>query len=81
MINRLLSYTIDRLACGAQDKYVVMRNNTPAAVILPVAAYEALQDEVEDLGVEAVVARERLRTYDLAKAITHEEMVRRFAGD
>ncbi len=79
-VSRSTKDIIDRLASGEQDKYVVMRNNAPAAVMLPVAAYEALQDEIEDLRVEAV-ARERLRTYDPAKAITHEAMVRRFAGE
>ncbi|MGQ0591915.1 MAG: type II toxin-antitoxin system prevent-host-death family antitoxin [Gammaproteobacteria bacterium] len=71
---------IDRLASGQQDKYVVMRNNAPAAVLLPVAAYEALQDELADLRVEAL-ARERLQSYDPEQAITHEDMVRRFASE
>ncbi|MCP5296787.1 MAG: type II toxin-antitoxin system Phd/YefM family antitoxin [Zoogloeaceae bacterium] len=68
----------ERLESGEQDKYVVMRNNAPAAVMMPVAAYEALIDEIEDLRIEAV-ARERLQSLDRKKAITHAEMVRRFA--
>ncbi|GAB6043228.1 type II toxin-antitoxin system prevent-host-death family antitoxin [Endothiovibrio diazotrophicus] len=43
----------DNLISGKQDRYVVMRNNAPAAVVLPVATYEALQDELDDLRVSA----------------------------
>ncbi|PKO69564.1 MAG: Phd-YefM [Betaproteobacteria bacterium HGW-Betaproteobacteria-14] len=68
----------ERLESGEQDKYVVMRNNAPTAVMMPVAAYEALIDEIEDLRIEAV-ARERLQGFDRKKAITHAEMVQRFA--
>lgn len=68
----------ERLESGEQDKYVVMRNNAPAAVMMPVAAYEALIDEIEDLRIEAV-ARERLQSFDRKKAIPHAEMTKRFA--
>ncbi len=68
----------ERLESGEQDKYVVMRNNAPAAVMMPVAAYEALIDELEDLRIEAV-ARERLRTFDRKKAISHAAITKRFA--
>lgn len=68
----------ERLESGEQDKYVVMRNNAPAAVMMPVAAYEALIDEIEDLRIEAV-ARERLQSFDRKKAIPHTEMMKRFA--
>ena len=68
----------ERLESGEQDKYVVMRNNAPAAVMMPVAAYEALIDEIEDLRIEAV-ARERLQSFDRKKASPHADMVKRFA--
>jgi antitoxin StbD len=46
--------------------------------MMPVAAYEALIDEIEDLRIEAV-ARERLQGFDRKKAIPHAEMMKRFA--
>ena len=33
---------LDRLQSGDQDKYVIMRYNRPACVMLPIATYEAL---------------------------------------
>jgi antitoxin StbD len=71
---------LDRLQSGDQDKYVVMRDNKPACVILPVAGYEELMDELEDLRIDAIAA-ERAATFDPSKAITHEEMLARFGAD
>lgn len=72
---------LDRLQSGDQDKYVVMRDNKPACVILPINGYTDLMDELEDLRIDAIAA-DRVATFDPAKAITHEEMLARFGvGD
>lgn len=67
----------DRLTSGRQDRYVVMRKNAPAAVVLPVEEYEALMEELEDLRIEAVAAG-RLADLDTAPLISHEEMMARY---
>jgi len=67
-----------RLENGEQEKLVVLRNNEISAVLIPVAHYEALLDELEDLRIEAIAA-DRIVTFDPAKAITHEDMVARFS--
>ena len=77
-VSRSAKAIFDRLAKGKQDKCVVMKNNIPVAVMLPVDFYEAIMDELEDLRTESVV-RERIKTFDPAKALTHEEMMIRFA--
>ncbi len=79
-IQRQAKDIFSRLASGDQDKFVVMRNNTLAAVMLTAERYEALLDELEDLRIEAV-ARERLETFDPAKAISHEDMLARSGAD
>jgi antitoxin StbD len=78
-VSRSAKAIFDKLVKGKQDRYIVMKNNVPAAVLLPVDAYEAIMDELEDLRIEAV-ARERIQTFDPSKAITHEEMMIRFTG-
>lgn len=70
----------DRLSSGEQDKYVVMRNNAPAAVMMPVSVYEALMDELDDLRIE-MTARDRLQGFDRSKAVSHEEMLKLFNGE
>lgn len=68
---------LDRLTEGKQDRYVVMRDNKPAAVLLPTKMYEALMDELADMRIEAI-ALERIATFDESKAISHEEMKKIF---
>lgn len=40
---------LDRLLAGDQDRYVVIRDNRPTAVLLPIDRYEALMEELESL--------------------------------
>jgi antitoxin StbD len=68
----------DRIESGEQEKFVVLRNNEIAAVLLPASRYEALLDELDDLRSEALAA-ERLSTFDRTQAVTHEEMLARFS--
>ena len=56
-----------------------MRNNNPTIVTLPVEAYESLIDELDDRRIE-LTALERLNSFDRSKAISHDEMMKRFAG-
>lgn len=68
---------MNSLTSGEQDHYVIMKNNSPAAVLLNIQAYEALLDELEDLRIEAV-ARKRLQSFDKSQAISHEDMKKKF---
>ena len=79
-VSRSAKTIFDRLSSGKQEKYVVMRNNAPAAVMMPVSVYEAMMDELDDLHIQ-MTARDRLQTFNRAKAISHEEMLKRFASE
>lgn len=71
---------LDRMADGSQDRYVVIRDNRPAAVILPTVRYEALMAELEDLRIDAI-ARDRLSSIGQVKLVTHADMVARIGSD
>lgn len=71
---------LDRMADGRQDRYVVIRDNRPTAVMLSTARYEALMAELEDLRIEAV-ARDRLSSMSNAGSISHFEMLARIRDD
>ena len=79
-VSRSAKTIFDRLSSGKQKKYVVMRNNAPAAVMMPVSVYEALMDELDDLHIQLMV-RDRLQSFDPARAISHDDMVQLFAGE
>jgi len=68
----------DALTSGKQDRFVVMKNNNPSAVVLPVHIFEAMQNELEDLRLQ-VVAVERLTDFDASKAISHADMLARYS--
>ena len=79
-VSRSAKEIFTKLEKGKQDKFVVMRNNAPTAVLLGVNAYEALIDEVEDLRIE-IIAIKRMRDFDRSKAISHDEMIKKFANE
>jgi len=79
-VSRSAKSIFDRLSSGKQEKYVVMRNNAPAAVMMAVSIYEAMMDELDDLNIQ-LIARDRLQNFDRAKSISHEDMLKRFASD
>jgi antitoxin StbD len=79
-VSRSAKVIFDRLCSGKQEKYVVMRNNAPAAVMMPVSVYETLMDELDDLHIQ-LTARDRLQSFDRSKALSHEEMLQRFADE
>lgn len=79
-VSRSAKTIFDRLCSGKQEKYVVMRNNAPAAVMMSVTVYEAMMDELDDLHIQ-LTARERLQSYDRSRAISHEDMLKRFTDE
>lgn len=70
----------DALTSGKQDRYVVMKNNNPSAVVLPVETFEAMQDELEDLRLQSI-AVERVTDFDADKAISHADMLARYSAE
>ena len=79
-VSRSAKEIFTKLENGKQDKFVVMRNNAPTAVMLPVGAYEALIDELEDLRIERIAMR-RMSAFDRSKAITHDDIVKKFGSE
>jgi len=69
---------VDRLQRGEQDRYVIMRNNAPAAVMLSVEEYEALVDELEDLRIEAIAAERVMNMTDDTKFLASEEVYAKY---
>ncbi|WP_250479900.1 MULTISPECIES: type II toxin-antitoxin system Phd/YefM family antitoxin [unclassified Caballeronia] len=49
---------LDSIASGKQDRYVVIRDNRPAAVLVPTQTYESMMAELEDFRF-AAIARDR----------------------
>lgn len=77
---RGFSAKLKEVSSRATDRLVVFNNNEPAAVIVNVQAYQELLDELENLRIEAI-ARDRLESFDRAKAVSHDDMRARYARE
>lgn len=77
---RGFSAKLKEVSSRATDRLVVFNNNEPAAVIVNVQAYQELLDELESLRIEAI-ARDRLESFDRAKAVSHDDMRARYARE
>jgi antitoxin StbD len=75
---RGFSAKLKEVSSRATERLVIFKDNEPAAVIINVDAYQEMLDELENLRVEAT-ARERLISFDQAKAVSHEDMRARYA--
>ncbi|HHK0379390.1 TPA: type II toxin-antitoxin system Phd/YefM family antitoxin [Pseudomonas aeruginosa] len=64
------------VSSGDLPHLVIFKDNEPAAVLIGVETFQAMQDELEDLRSERL-AIERLATLDESSTISHEEMERR----
>jgi antitoxin StbD len=76
-VSREACAIFEKLRKGQRDWFVVLQNNTPAAVMLSVRAFEALLDELDDLRTESVARRRR--ALGRVKTVSHRAMMRRFA--
>jgi antitoxin StbD len=63
---------------GEVTHLVIFKDNEPAAVLVGVEAYQALQDELEDLRSE-LLAIERLPSLDNTDTVSLEDMEARFS--
>jgi antitoxin StbD len=77
-LGKSASDLFNKLSSGEQDRYVVMKNNSPAAVMMSIREFESVMNELDDLRIDAV-ARERLAQMDTVQLVPHEEMLKRFS--
>ena len=77
-LSKRTSATLDTLEKGEAEKLIILKNNAPKAVLLSIEAYEAMEEEIEDLRLTAL-ALARLKTFDQKKALSHNHVWERFA--
>lgn len=70
--------TLDALDRGETEKMIILKNNAPKAVLLSMEAYEAMEEEIEDLRL-ASLAMIRQESFQREKAVSHAAMMEKFA--
>lgn len=76
-LSKKTAATLESLEKGESEKLIILKNNSPKAVLLSIEYYEALQEELEDLRLTAL-ALARVQTFDAKDAISHNEMMEKF---
>jgi antitoxin StbD len=71
--------TLNFLEAGDTDKFIILKNNEPKAVLMSIDAYESMEEEIEDLRLTAL-ALSRIQNFDPGECISHEEMMKKYAG-
>ena len=71
------SGTLEALEKGDIDRFVILKNNAPRAILMSIDAYEGMEEEMEDLRL-AALALARLHTFEPDEGFTHEEMMKKF---
>lgn len=74
---RSFSARLKDVTSGDISHLVIFKNNEPAAVLVGIETYQALQDELEDLRSE-LLAIERLPSLDNDVTVSLEDMEARF---
>lgn len=69
---------LKEVTSGDVHHLVIFKDNEPAAVLVGVQAYQALQDELEDLRAE-LLAIERLPSLDNSNTVSLDDMMARFS--
>lgn len=78
-LSKKTSATLDALERGDAEKLIILKNNTPKAVLLSMESYEAMEEEMEDLRLMAL-AMARLDSFDEKKALPHEFIMEKFGA-
>lgn len=76
-LSKKTAATLDTLEKGEIEKLIILKNNSPKAILVSIDAYEAMEEEMEDLRL-ATLALARLQTFKPAEALSHNQMMERF---
>ena len=70
--------TLSSIAAGDTDKFIILKNNAPKAILMSIESYEAMEEEIEDLRLTAL-ALSRIQSFDPGESISHKEMMKKYA--
>ena len=69
--------TLASLESGEVEKLIILKNNSPKAILVSIDAYEMMEEEMEDLRLTAL-ALARLQTFKPETALSHKDMMEKF---
>lgn len=77
-LSKKTAATLESLEQSDSGEIIILKNNTPKAILLSIDAYSAMQEEIEDLRL-AALGFARLSTFAANETISHQDMMKKFA--
>ena len=76
-LSKKTAATLDSLEKGETEKLIILKNNTPKAILLSIEAYEVMEEEMEDLRLATLVFA-RISSFKPEEALSHKAMMEKF---
>ena len=77
-LSKKTAATLNNIESGETDTLIILKNNSPKAILMSFEKYEAMEEEIEDLRLTAL-ALARLQSYNEKEGISHKEMMEKVA--
>ena len=77
LLSKNTAATLNSIESGETDKLIILKNNSPKAILMSFESYEAMEEEIEDLRLTAL-ALSRIQTFDPDQTISHAEMMKKY---
>jgi len=69
--------TLKSIENGENDKLIILKNNSPKAILMSFESYEAMEEEIEDLRLTAL-ALSRIQNFNPEETISHKDMMDKY---
>ncbi len=69
--------TLNSLETGETDKLIILKNNSPKAILMSVDSYESMEEEIEDLRLTSL-ALARIQNFNFEETLSHKEMMDKY---
>ncbi len=76
-LSKKTAATLELLEKGETERFIILKNNAPKAILLSIDAYEAMEEELDDLRL-ASLAFARQKSFTPEEALSHKEMMEKF---
>lgn len=76
-LSKKTAATLNSIENGEIDKLIILKNNSPKAILMSFESYEAMEEEIEDLRL-TYLALSRIQNFNPEETISHKEMMDKY---
>jgi antitoxin StbD len=76
-LSKKTAATLNSIENGEINKLIILKNNSPKAILMSFESYEAMEEEIEDLHLTAL-ALSRIQNFNPEETISHKEMMDKY---